>query len=189
MVPLRRQRANGSATRAGPHGDRRTQRGLSKISRRDAQNHPALGHWQDCDELWVLGECVHVRSSSVSSVRSASDRTKHLITRSDSLVRVLTLSMFLWGFSNTSAECVKCFSAPTSVPTPSRAVRPTVDATITVRHEGQEKDRGVVKKRGALECCLLEMVLQTIREQHVLIVGTSISVWNPSLRHQNCPST
>ena len=73
-----------------------------------ARDHRSLGHWQDIAELWVISECVHVRSSSVSSVMSASDRTKNLITRSDSVIRNLTLSMFLCGFGNTSAERVKC---------------------------------------------------------------------------------
>ena len=77
-----------------PEKGRWASRRMSRIGRRDARNHHSLGHWQDCDELWVTNECVHVRSSSVSSVMSASDRTKNLITRSNSVIRVLTLTMF-----------------------------------------------------------------------------------------------
>ena len=88
-VPLRTCQTE-QVTRADPHGSKRTQRGLSKISRRDAQSHPALGYWEDVDELWVTSERVHVRSSSVSSVRSVSDRTKNLISWSISVIRVLT---------------------------------------------------------------------------------------------------
>ena len=88
-IPLRTCQTE-QVTRADPHGSKRTQRGLSKISRQDAPNHPALGYWEDFDELWVTSECVHVRSSSVSSVRSVSDRTKNLITWSNSVIRVLT---------------------------------------------------------------------------------------------------
>ena len=81
-----KSRCTEHGTQADPHGGRRTHRVLPDIGRRNARNHPALGHWQDCDELWVISECVHVLSSNVSSSVSASDRTKNLITRSDSVI-------------------------------------------------------------------------------------------------------